>query len=111
MTDNQRIWQEARDRLVQSIRALGFTEELGSLIAQQLGSPRAIDRMNAYVRGVRPTSEEIMQGIIDRLNHTVNESNSDNSISDVILVVPIGTGYAYRHHPFFSKFKEVKAIL
>ena len=60
MTDNQRIWQEARDRLVQSIRALGFTEELGSLIAQQLGSPRAIDRMNAYVRGVRPASEEML---------------------------------------------------
>lgn len=31
-------------------------------------------------------------------------------ISDKItLHVPIGTGYAYRHHPVFSKVKEVIA--
>jgi hypothetical protein len=28
-------------------------------------------------------------------------------LSKITLYVPIGTGYAYRHHPFFSKFKEV----
>ena len=60
MTDNQRIWQEARDRLVESIKALGFSKELGVLIAKQLKSPRAMDRMNAYVKGVRPKSEEML---------------------------------------------------
>lgn len=29
---------------------------------------------------------------------------------DAILYVPIGTGYAYRHHPEFKKFKTVKPI-
>ena len=33
------------------------------------------------------------------------------NLSQITLVVPIGTGYAYRHHPLFAKFKEVKAIL
>ncbi len=28
-------------------------------------------------------------------------------LSKITLYVPIGTGYAYRHHPFYSKFKEV----
>lgn len=28
-------------------------------------------------------------------------------LSKITLFVPIGTGYAYRHHPFYSKFKEV----
>lgn len=27
--------------------------------------------------------------------------------SKITLYVPIGTGYAYRHHPFYSKFKKV----
>ena len=29
------------------------------------------------------------------------------SLSECTLYVPIGTGYAYRHHPVFSQFKEV----
>ena len=29
------------------------------------------------------------------------------NIENCTLYVPIGTGYAYRHHPVFSKFKEV----
>jgi hypothetical protein len=29
------------------------------------------------------------------------------NIENCTLHVPIGTGYAYRHHPVFSKFKEV----
>ncbi|MBQ9008656.1 MAG: hypothetical protein IJ088_04910 [Clostridia bacterium] len=60
MTESQRIWAEARDRLVASITALGYSKELGVLIAEQLKSPRAMDRMNAYVKGVRPTSEEML---------------------------------------------------
>lgn len=28
-------------------------------------------------------------------------------VSDCTLFVPIGTGYAYRHHPIFSQFKEI----
>ena len=31
----------------------------------------------------------------------------ETNIENCTLYVPIGTGYAYRHHPVFSKFKEV----
>ena len=31
----------------------------------------------------------------------------DCDLSKCVLYVPVGTGYAYRHHPIFSKFKEV----
>ena len=32
-----------------------------------------------------------------------------DNISNITLNVPIGTGYAYRHHPYFAKFKEIVA--
>lgn len=35
------------------------------------------------------------------------EAFADLDLSKITLYVPIGTGYAYRHHPFFSQFKEV----
>ena len=28
-------------------------------------------------------------------------------LSKITLYVPIGSGYDYRHHPFYSKFKKV----
>ena len=31
------------------------------------------------------------------------------NISNITLNVPIGTGYAYRHHPYFAQFKEIVA--
>ena len=33
--------------------------------------------------------------------------DNDWEIDQCALHVPIGTGYAYRHHPYFSEFKEV----
>lgn len=30
-------------------------------------------------------------------------------ISNITLNVPVGTGYAYRRHPYFAKFKEIVA--
>lgn len=41
-------------------------------------------------------------------NLTIGQ-NAFDDLEDCILYVPIGTGYAYRHHPaFMGKFKEVK---
>lgn len=34
-------------------------------------------------------------------------SFSDVDISQIILYVPIGSGYDYRHHPFYTKFAKV----
>ncbi len=58
--ESQRIWARARDDLVRSIESLGFPKELGEAIAQHLGSPKAIERMTAYLNYEKPASEELI---------------------------------------------------
>ena len=58
--DDRSEWLESRDALVSTIRQLGFPEELGSQIAKQLGSPKAMSRMQAYLYNVRPDSAELI---------------------------------------------------
>ena len=60
MTPNQYLWAQARDRLVAAVTTLGFSAELADLMARQLGSPKAIDRMTSYVRQDRPRTEEML---------------------------------------------------
>ena len=60
MTENQRIWSESRDRLVAAVTASGFSAELAELMARQLKSPKAIDRMTSYVYQARPRNEEML---------------------------------------------------
>ena len=49
MTDNKKEWARSADRLISAIEELGFPKELGREIAKQLGSPKAMDRMCAYL--------------------------------------------------------------
>lgn len=60
MTENQRIWSESRDRLVKAVMAAGFSTELAELMARQLKSPKAIDRMTSYVYQAHPRNEEML---------------------------------------------------
>ena len=60
MTPNQYLWTQARDRLVAAITGIGFSSELAELMAGQLGSPKAIDRMTAYVHQAHPHTEEML---------------------------------------------------
>ena len=60
MTPNHQIWAQSRDRLVDAVTALGFSAEMADLMAKQLGSPKAIDRMISYVRQARPRTEEML---------------------------------------------------
>ncbi|MBR1628683.1 MAG: hypothetical protein IJ679_05355 [Lachnospiraceae bacterium] len=53
-------WTSARDELVTEMIALGFSEELGNLVAKNLGSPKAIRRMTSYLYNVQPRYEEIV---------------------------------------------------
>ena len=59
-TPNQRMWAQARDRLARTIKSLGFPEEFADLLAKQLGSPKAIDRMTDWLYHVRPRSVEMV---------------------------------------------------
>ena len=60
MTTNQRIWAQARDQLAAAVSMLGYPEELADLLAGQLGSPKAIDRMTSYIRQAKPRSLEML---------------------------------------------------
>ena len=60
MTPNQRMWAWSRDRLAAAVSSLGYPEEFADLLAKQLGSPKAIDRMTSYIYLARPGSVEMV---------------------------------------------------
>ena len=60
MTPNQRAWAASRDRLMAAVTSLGFPGELADLLVRQLKSPKAIDRMTAYLYQARPRSMEMI---------------------------------------------------
>ncbi len=58
--DYREEWVRTKNDLVQAVRSLGFPEDLGEHIAKQLGSPKAIRRMIAYLYNVKPQSAELV---------------------------------------------------
>ena len=64
MTPNQRIWAFSRDQLAKAAASLGYPEELADLLAKQLKSPKAIDRMTSYLYQAHPKS---LETIVDEM--------------------------------------------
>ena len=64
MNPNQKLWAQARDRLAAAVEALGWPAEFADLLAKQLGSPKAIDRLASYLYQAKPVSMEM---IIDEM--------------------------------------------
>ena len=60
MTTNQKIWSLSRNQLAKAVASLGYPEEFADLLAKQLGSPKAIDRMTSYLYQARPQSMEMI---------------------------------------------------
>ncbi len=60
MTDNQKEWARAKERLVVAVTQLGFPQELGEQVAIQLGSPKAMRRMTVYLYNEKPRTAEIV---------------------------------------------------
>ena len=60
MQTTNREWKTAYDSLIRTITALGFKEELGYMVAKNLGSPKAIHRMTSYLSQVKPKKEELV---------------------------------------------------
>lgn len=58
MTEAQRIWSGARNRLAEAVRSAGFPGELADLLARELKSPKAIDRLTSWIYLARPRSLE-----------------------------------------------------
>ncbi len=57
-------WIQSKNELISAIISLGFPEELGNEIAKNLGSPKAISRMTAYLYNVKPKSVEL---VVDKM--------------------------------------------
>ena len=60
MTPNQKIWTLSRNDLARAVASLGYPEEFADLLAKQLGSPKAIDRLTSYLYHARPGSVEMI---------------------------------------------------
>ena len=50
----------AKSDLCREVLSLGFPREFADLLAKELGSPRAIGRMTAYLRSAKPRSVEMI---------------------------------------------------
>ena len=53
-------WARTKQQLVSEIKKLGFPESLGNEVAVTLGSPKAMERMIAYLHYVKPRSAELI---------------------------------------------------
>ena len=60
MTDEQKTWIIARNRMMDALTGLGFPEALGDQIVRNLGSPKAMDRMTSYLKNVKPKKAELV---------------------------------------------------
>ena len=58
--DNRIEWTKKHDEVVRAVESLGFPSELGDQISRQLGSPKAMERMLAYLYNVKPQSAELI---------------------------------------------------
>lgn len=58
MNDYDKTRLEARNELVDSIEKMGYPKVFGELIADSLGSEKAMTRMTAYLFSAHPQSAE-----------------------------------------------------
>ena len=53
-------WLRTKERLISELKTLGFPKELGDEVARQLGGIKAMARMIAYLKSVKPRSAELV---------------------------------------------------
>ena len=87
MFDEREEWREARDGLISEVTRLGFDEALGKEIAKNLGSPKAMDRMAAYLRYARPAYLQMLRDILPSSDHVVDGARDLEEIVAEILEI------------------------
>ena len=96
MDHMQTQWTHSKDALVHAIAELGFPAELVDVIARHLGSPKAIDRMTAYLTYVQPKrAEDIvdeMLAIRSEIDAWKEKKNSRRAGSQVNEMLWYGLG-------------------
>ena len=53
-------WAQARDSLREAVTGLGYPPDLADLLAREIGSPKGIDRLTAYIDHARPATLEML---------------------------------------------------
>ena len=91
MNDAALIWTRSKEELVRTVVSLGFPSELGEAIARHLGSPKAIDRMTAYLNYEKPTDpntvvDEMLaiRAEIDAWKRIKAAEESNNAYNDLL---------------------------
>lgn len=59
MSEAHREWVQAKEELIYNVTSLGFPEAIGEEMAKNLGSPKAMRRMSAYLRYEKPKKVEV----------------------------------------------------
>ena len=96
--DNKELWKNTRDRLISSLTALGYPEELGDVIAKHIGSPKGIERMISYLNNVRPDKFELIADEMICIRDEIDTwrdrkaSQNANSVYNEMLNYGIGKG-------------------
>ena len=96
MTDNRIEWARKRDELAAAVKRLGFPKELGEQVAKQLGSPKAMDRMLAYLYNVKPTTAELivdeMLAICSDIDNWHNKKDAEEANAKYNEILNYGLG-------------------
>ena len=70
---SNQAWTMAKADLCRAVLSLGFPAAFGDLLARELGSPRSMSRMTAYLRSVQPHSVEM---IVDEMLAIASEAET-----------------------------------
>ena len=73
MPDYKTDWLRSSEKLISAIVSLGFPEELGKAVAKNLGSPKAMERMTAYLHHAKPGNAEM---VVDEMLGIMSDINS-----------------------------------
>ena len=57
---SNQAWTMAKADLCRAVLSWGFPAAFGDLLARELGSPRSMSRMTAYLRSVQPHNVEMI---------------------------------------------------
>ena len=95
-------------RVPNGIVSLGAGAFGGTINLQELFLPDSIRKIDYHVFEHCEKLSKIHLRMEDPNLITIDDDAfSLFFLNQCTLYVPIGTGYAYRHHPVFGKFKEV----
>ena len=89
-------WLRTKERLISELKTLGFPKELGDEVARQLGGIKAMERMIAYLKYVKPRSAELvvdeMLAICSDIDRWRNKKEAEEANAEYNKMLYYGLG-------------------